>query len=224
MLKFFKKMLFRNDYASEAAQSVEITATKIPPIVLPVQDEFLSPTLLNQFKQFEVVTLKKGTILYHGSREKSIFTEFNVNSRSLNGSRKWTTEDKIYAINYAFCDRHTNLGKPLLWKLKLTEDIKCLHGSQFKLIPFSPWSEDAFPSKLPDNYSKYAEELLGEQKSQILLDHFEENMYTEILIANHTNVIEIIDVFELPDNKDKAINFAKNMKKKQLTNYCLHFS
>lgn len=215
MFKFFNKLLSNSEQISEFAQPVENIETKTDVIQkkekeVPVKDESLSPALLNRLRSFEVVTLKRGTVLYHGSREKSYFTE--LDSRSLSGSRKWVSEDKVYAVDYAFCDLHSDLGKPLLWKLELTEDIKCLHGSQFKLMPFSPWG-GSFPFKFPDNFSKYAEELIGKQKSQVLLDHFENDMFTEVLVTNHTNVLKVLDVFELPDDKSKAISFAENMEK-----------
>ncbi len=215
MFKFFKKLLFKSGQVSDVVQPIESIEVKAEVYQekekeVPVQDELLSSKLLSRLESFEVVILKKGTVLYHGSREKSYFTEFD--NRKLTGSRKWVTEDKAYAIDYAFCDIHTDLGKPLLWKLELTEDIKCLHGSQFKLIPFSPWGS-GFPSKFPNNFSKYAEELLGEQKSHVLLDHFENNMFSEVLVTDHTNVLKVLDVFELPDDKSKAKSLVENMDK-----------
>ncbi|MGR3047248.1 hypothetical protein ABMY01_23325 [Vibrio vulnificus] len=215
MLKFIKKVLSKSREISDVSQPMERAELKTEICKekekeVPAQDELLSSPLLSRLRNFDVVILKKGTVLYHGSREKSYFTE--LDSRSLTGSRKWVTEDKVYAVNYAFCDLHSDLGKPLLWKLELTEDVKCLHGSQFKLMPFSPWGS-SFPFKFPDNFSKYADELLGNQKSQVLLDHFENDMFTEVLVTNHTNVLKVLDVCELPDDKAVAISFAENMDK-----------
>ena len=200
MLNFIKKIF----YYFKQLYVLDITSAKHPN-----QDDSLAPELLSELRKFKRITLKKGLILYHGSREYSYFTEYK--NRSLTGTRKWFSEDKYNAINYAFCDRHRDLGKRLLWKIKLTEDIICLHGRQVKLMPFSPWNVE-FPFKFPDNFSIYANEILGVQVSHALVDHFNNGIFLEILLTNHMNSIEVLDVTQLPNNKDKAIKFMEVLK------------
>ena len=170
-----------------------------------IKEELLHVPLLNEIKKFENVTLPAERIIYHGSREFSPETDYA--GRALLGTRKWFSDDQAYAVNYAFCDRHTELGRPLLWKCKIKTDVTCLKGSQFGLVNYSPWGA-AFPHKFPNNFYKYARNIQGEQKSFVLLDHLENDLFGEILIAFQDHVIEILDVFILPEDKPTAIKHA----------------
>lgn len=172
---------------------------------ISIKEDLLHAPLLNEIKKFENVILPAERIIYHGSREFSPETDYA--GRALLGTRKWFSDDQAYAVNYAFCDRHIDLGRPLLWKCKIKTDVTCLKGSQFSLVNYSPWGA-AFPYKFPDDFYKYARSIQGEQKSFVLLDHLKNDLFREILIAFQDHVIEILDVFILPDDKPTAIKYA----------------
>jgi len=169
------------------------------------EPEELHAPLLSELKKFNVVKRTKDQIIYHGSREFSPDTNFE--NRELLGTRKWLSDDQAYAVSYAFRDGHAELGRPLLWKCRFKANIECLQGGQFALSQYSPWGS-GFPWQFPNNFYKYAKKVQGEQQSYVLLDHLENDKYGEILVALHNQLIEIVEVFVLPDDKDEAIKYA----------------
>lgn len=168
-------------------------------------DEQLHEPLLNDMKNFKLVSRNKNDIIYHGSREFSPHTDYD--NKVLLGDRKWFSDDKVYAVSYAFTDMHIELGRPLLWKCRFKVDIQCLTGSQSGLIESSLWNGD-FPSQFPNNFYKYARKIQGEQPSYVLLNHLKNNNYDEILVALHYNLVEVLEVFVLPDDKEEAVKFV----------------
>lgn len=171
----------------------------------PENLEQLHSPLLNEFKKFNLVPRASDKIIYHGSREFSPHTDYE--NRKLLGDRKWLSDDQAYAVSYAFYDGNSDLGRPLLWKCRFKEHIECFEGSQFSLVQHSPWGS-AFPLQFSNNFHLYAKEIQGEQCSYVLLDHLKNDKYGEILVAFHGQLIEIVDVFVLPDDKDEATKYA----------------
>jgi hypothetical protein len=209
MIDFFKLLFGKNNReirseASVASEEMTVESCSIEKAE-QVQEESLHKPLLDKINDFEKVYLSAGTIIYHGSREDSPHTDYE--GKNLLGTRKWFSQDLAYAVDYAFYDSHAQLGKPLLWKCKLKYDIECLKGSQFSLVKSSPWG-GGFPYKFPDNFHKYARQVQGEQLSYLLVDHFSDEKFFEILVASHENLIEVIEVFVLPDNKGTAKKHA----------------
>ena len=172
---------------------------------LPKEIEQLHEPLLKELKQFKLVPRTKDKIIYHGSREFSPHTDYE--NRELLGDRKWLSDDQAYAVSYAFRDGHAELGRPLLWKCRFKKNIECLEGSQFNLVRHSPWGS-GFPWQFPNNFHKYGKKIQGEQGSYVLLDHLENDQYGEILVALHNQLIEVVEVFVLPDDQDEATKYA----------------
>lgn len=163
--------------------------------------------LLKKLKKFKKHTLNSGAIIFHGSREFSLHTDYE--NRSLSGSRKWLSEDIEYAVNYAFYFATPQQGRPLLWMCKIKSDLECLKGSQDSLTHFSPWAGE-FAYKFPNNFSKYATEIQGEKESYGLVDLLKNGKFKEILISPHKEILEVVDVLVLPNDKAKAKEVALN--------------
>jgi hypothetical protein len=161
----------------------------------------LHEPLLAALREFHPEQLPKDTWLFHGSRERSPHTDYA--NRQLKGSRKWFSQNLNYAVDYAFTDPG-DYGKRLLWKCQLKEDVPCLKGRQSSLVKVSPWN-DHFPWEFPNAFAAYAKSILDAPKFVGLLDHFDENIYWEILIAGEFHdLIKVVEVIELPENKDDA--------------------
>lgn len=161
--------------------------------------------LINAMQVFPKRTLPAGTIIYHGSREFSPQTDYA--NKKITGSRKWFSEHSDYACNYAFNDdieNKKNLGLRLLWVCRLTKDLDCVVGNQYPLANVSPWKLSQFPSEFPDNFSLYAYASHGLSSPVGLLDHLQNNLFMEVLIADHNQIIEVIDVALLPNDGNQA--------------------
>ncbi|OEE65871.1 hypothetical protein A1OO_08665 [Enterovibrio norvegicus FF-33] len=169
------------------------------------EDASLCENFLKLLKNYNKDELPKGMILYHGTIE--LGTQTCVKSSLLAGTRKWFSEDKIYAANYAFANAGDNLGRRYLWKCRLKSNLAGIEGSQLKLSQKSPWKGE-FPWKFPNHYHLYARKILGEKASYGFFNEYVNGIYQEVLVTEHNNVIEVIEVIELPDTKEKAIAFV----------------
>lgn len=165
----------------------------------------LHQPLLMAMQAFDVKILPAGTVLYHGSREFSRYTDYA--QRKLLGTRKWLSQNAPYAAQYAFNDPDPNgvLGKRLFWICELTCDLQCLEGRQMSLSTVAPihWN---FPGDFPSNYATYATQILKLQPTSpvALLDHFSDSLYKEVLLAQHVAAISVRNVIELPVDKPAA--------------------
>lgn len=187
-------------------------ATTPLPKVLYSATKKVTPTihkpLLSALKSFKRSEMKKDTIFFHGSREHS--QDVNLIEKSLLGTRKWFSEDAKYAVSYAFYGNEL-LGRPLLWKCKLKENIPSLIGKQFSLQNVSPWSLGLFANQFANSFADYGNLIFQSEGAVALLDHFTENRYEEILIGNHILVVEVLEVIVLPDKKELAEKFAETL-------------
>lgn len=151
----------------------------------------LHTPLLNKIEKFKKQTLPKDLIIYHGCREFSSQTDY-IN-KSLTGTRKWFSQDYDYACFYTRQDP-PSCGKKLIWKCRLKLELLCLEGSQNSLKDSTPWKESEFPDKFPNEYHHYAKKIINSDQTIGLLDHYVNNAYREILIPNHNEVIDILEV------------------------------
>lgn len=177
------------------------TSSPIAP-ALPVapQQPSLHLPLVAAMKSFPGKQMPKGRILYHGSRELSPHTNFA--GKQLLGTRKWFSENPVYASNYAFYDSGP-LGAHLIWVCRLADDLDGIQGSQSSLAPHSPWG-NSFPWNFPDSFGQYIGASHGIVNAAALFDHQNDGLFEEILIANHSSAIDIIDVEILPNSTQAA--------------------
>lgn len=165
----------------------------------------LHQPLINALMAYPRKTLPAETIIYHGSREFSPHTDYA--NKQITGSRKWFSEHSDYACNYAFYDdseNKNNLGLRLLWVCRLTKDLDSVEGNQFPLAGVSPWRPSQFPSEFPNNFGVYAKASHGLSTPVGFLDHLQNNRFMEVLIADHNQIIEVIDVALLPEDVNQA--------------------
>jgi hypothetical protein len=153
---------------------------------------------------FRQGTLPAGTLLFHGSNERSPHTDF-ANS-SLLGTRKWFSQSAKYAVSYAF-NSGDGLGGGLLWVCTLKCDVPFLAGSQSSLKTVSPW-DGQFPWQFPDNFGRYAGTILDTHGPNCLLDHEDDGRFKEILIVSHQAVLQVVNVIQLPSEKSAAEQYA----------------
>ncbi|PSU31696.1 hypothetical protein [Photobacterium lutimaris] len=174
----------------------------------PIQEKICHPELLTKLGQFKRRKLNRGAIIYHGSRERSPGTDYE--NKRLFGTRKWVSQDIITAVEYAYRYR-TNLGNPLLWKLELKHDLICLEGSQFSLRNTGPWGV-WFSEQFPNNFSIYAQEILGAHNSYGLLDHVKDGIAEEILVTNPEYALSTLTVSILPSDKQLVLQMADTFR------------
>lgn len=169
----------------------------------------LHQPLLNAMRRFPSRTLPKGTTLFHGSLSTGSFAD--VEQKLLRGTRKWLSQDVLYAAGYGFTHAWDGrAGHKLLWICETSRDIPGLVGRQSSLVPFSPW-DSSFPWMFPDHFKDYADEILGGQGPKCLLDHESADGYGEILLMPPEAGLSIIDVVQLPESKEESDALVREM-------------
>ena len=162
--------------------------------------------LLAALRTFPQKKLPAGLKIFHGSREKSLYT--NYVARTLNGTRKWLSQSAEYAVSYAFVDPG-DLGDRLLWVCELTQDVEALDGRQKSLISVSPWGS-AFPWKFPNAFGAYANAVFGANGPKVLLDHWQNDLCKEVLLTMPQAALQVIEVVKLPEDKSDAEYLARS--------------
>lgn len=164
--------------------------------------------LIQALTAFTRVSLLPSQTLFHGCGRHAPHTDFA--SRLLLGTRKWFSSDPVYASDYAGAYSHCHEGG-LLWICRLACAIPSLLGSQNSLAGVAPWPPNEFPWMLPNSFEAYAGAVLKCQGSVALLDHPYPPGFREILITSPANVIEVLDVIELPSDREKARSMASSL-------------
>lgn len=178
------------------ACSQSITQTSTPPLHAP---------LLEALSRFQRGELPVGQVLFHGCSATA--RDIDVLGKRLTGTRKWFSWDASYA-----CDYGRGYGgadnNGLLWVCRVTKLIPALVGSQASLIEFTPWTSE-FPSKLPNEFERYACQTLNKSAPVALLDFPREVGFEEVLITSPEHVIEVLEVHRLPADRKQARDFGR---------------
>jgi hypothetical protein len=161
--------------------------------------------LLAALGGFKRTYLPANTLLFHGGRSGSPHAD--PETLKLAGSRKWFSEDAVYAVSYSYIDSE-KYGVPLLWVCRARLDISALHGSQFGLRHSHPCGS-AFPEAFPNKFVDYAGALLGGKGPFALLDHKNGERFQEVLVTEPESSIQVVEVVTLPSKKELAEQYAQ---------------
>jgi hypothetical protein len=205
----FLKKLFSLLTTYSQQQQLEKTLPIFRPTV--ADDKLLHPELLKSLKRFKRTELTKGKVLFHGCTSTS--QDIDLKEKQLIGTRKWLSCDASYACDYGNAYNAAD-GNGLLWVCRIKSTVHALAGSQSSLSKLGAWPTEQFPYKFPNEFERYAQNILNISKSVALLDHQSDIGFQEILITSPKNIIEVIEIIHLPKNIDEARELGKNLNVK----------
>jgi hypothetical protein len=174
-----------------------------PPFIRP---EVAQPNLHRYLQSAAVSVWPSDKVLFHGCTDQSKYTD--IGSKSLEGDYKWMSEDPAYAADYAFF-QGLNGGRPYLFICRLQRDGNAIEERQSSLHKLTNWGASA-PWRFPTEFGSIAKHALDSADPIIFLDHFnkEAGRWGEILVSDPKNSLVVVDVIQLPNDKEAARRVA----------------
>lgn len=164
--------------------------------------------LLQHLQQVTVSRWPTEKLLFHGCTDSSKHTD--VVRKRLDGDFKWMSEDPAYAADYAFYQGPES-GRPFLFVCSLRRESIAIEDSQTALHRLTNWGAAA-PWRFPLEFGPIAREALGTAEPIVFLDHFHEDTgkWGEILVSNPAETLVVLNVIQLPHDKETARRLASN--------------
>ena len=190
------------DETQVASNEKQVEAISAP-VVGP---EVEQPNLHRYLQSAAVSVWPADKVLFHGCTDLSKYTD--ASSNSLEGDYKWMSEDPVYAADYAFYQGSKG-GRPYLFVCRLQRNGNAIKAKQSSLHKLTNWGASA-PWRFPTEFGSIAKHALGSAEPIIFLDHFNEEAgrWGEILVSDPKNSLVIVDVIQLPNDKEAAKRVA----------------
>lgn len=166
----------------------------------------LHQPLVQALSGFSPTVLKKGTLLFHGSRSDQ---QTDVAKRQLMGTRKWFSQFASEAVNYAWYANNPKTGMPHLWICELQADISAIHGPQRDLGVVQPAKTGHFSDWFANVFEEHANAIAG--KPRAFVDMEEGGFFVEVLIPLTNAPLKVLDVMVLPDDHFAARRLARQL-------------
>lgn len=164
--------------------------------------------LVDALRSARRIVLPAGHTLFHGCLDTD--QDIDPVRQQLRGTRKWVSENPLYAAGYGF--RFGSRGKPLLWRCRLATEVVAIVASQSELHKCGPWLEPSYtaPWMFPSGFQRHAHAALGSEVPVVFADHERDGRFQEILVPDPERLLASEEVHTLPSAKEAAKRFAES--------------